>query len=469
MFLAYKFAAQFRFVFANRMVIACLIGFILASSNIADEPESSTGWPGFLGLHRDGKSSETGIRTDWTEGGLPVLWNTDSGDGYGIGSAASGRYYHFDSVDGSARLRCLNAANGKEVWRYEYQSNYEDMYGYDSGPRASPLIDEGQVYIYGVGGMLHCLDANAGKKLWSVDTVERFGVIQNFFGVGSSPIVHGNLLLVMVGGSTQASQAVPPGALDRVKSDSTGVVAFDKFTGEVVYETIDDLASYSSIQLANVNGRELAFAWMRDRLYGFNPANGEELFEFPWRSRKLESVNAMTPVVAGNGDVFLSDCYEKGSLLLRPNVGGAPEMVWNDQGKRDKSLKTHWNTPVLIDGYLYGCSGRHSSEAELRCVELATGKVMWSKRGLERTTVTAVDGHLIVLGERGELRLVEATPSKYEEVTRWETDQPKHALRYPAWAAPIVSEGRMYVRGAKQLICFELARADDGSADKQPE
>ncbi len=466
MFRANKFAAQSNIAIAIRWVAACLIGCTLVSSNIADEPESSTGWPGFLGLHRDGKSPETGIRTDWTKGRLPVLWKTDSGDGYGIGSAASGRYFHFDSVDGLARLRCLNAVNGKEIWRFEYESNYEDMYGYDSGPRASPLIDDNRVYIYGVEGTLHCLNTNDGEKLWSVDTVRKFGVVQNFFGVGSSPILHGDALLVMVGGSPKASQALPPGALDQVKSDGTGVVAFDKFTGEIIYQAIDDLASYSSIRLATVDQRVIAWAWMRDRLYGFDPMDGEELFEFPWRSRKLESVNAMTPVVTLAGDVFLSDCYEKGGVLLRPNVSGTLEVVWSDQGKREKSLKTHWNTPVLIDGYLYGCSGRHSSEAELRCVELATGKVTWSKKGLGRTTVTAVDGHLIVLGERGELRLVKAVPTKYAEVTRWEIDQPDDKLRYPAWSAPIVSEGRMYVRAAKQLICFQLARDSD---DKKPE
>lgn len=452
--------------FLNVQVIACLILSLLPSFMIAEESQTSTAWPGFLGADRDGKSSETGIRTDWAGGGLPVLWKIDSGEGYGIGSAADGRYYHFDSVDRIARLLCLDAKSGTERWRFEYPSNYKDMYGYDAGPRTSPLIDEGRVYIYGVEGLVHCLDADTGEKIWSLDTVKKFGVVQNFFGVGSSPIIYENLLLVMVGGSPQESQSVPPGALDRVKSNGAGVVAFDKQTGKVVYQTIDDLASYSSIRIATVESEKIGLVWMRDRFYGFDPANGKQRFEFPWRSRKLESVNAMTPVATDAGDFFLSDCYEKGSVLLRPTGDGSCDIVWSDQRKRDKTMRTHWNTPVLIEGYLYGCSGRHSSEAELRCVELATGKVMWAKRGLERTTVTAIDNRLIILGERGDLRLIKATPAAYEEETRWVADSPDHKLDYPTWAAPIVSQGRMFVRGKRQVICFDLSKPDEAKASK---
>ena len=435
----------------------CLIGLMVASV-VADELEHSSRWPGFLGENRDGMSTERGIRLDWTAGQLPVVWKIDSADGYGIGSVADGKYCHFDSVNGLARLRCLNAHSGTEVWRFEYPSDYQDMYGYDSGPRASPLIDEDRLYIYGVEGMLHCLNVKTGEKLWSVDTIKRFGVVQNFFGVGSSPIIHDNLLLVMVGGSPEASQAVPPGALDRVQSNGSGVVAFDKVSGKIVYKTIDDLASYSSIQLVAGQGPTVALAWMRNRLYGFEPVSGKELFQFPWRSRKLESVNAMTPVVNQAGDVFISDCYEKGGVLIRLDDSGQPEIKWSDSGKRDKSMTTHWNTPVLIKGHLYGCSGRHSSGAELRCVDLNTGAVRWSKSGLGRTTATAVDGYLVVLGERGDLRLVKASPNRYEEVTRWECKKRDECLEYPAWAAPIVADGRMYVRGKNQLICFQLSK-----------
>ena len=256
-------------------------------------------WPTFLGPTGDGKSSETGILTDWSGGKLRVVWQAKTGEGYGIGSVANGRYYHFGRIKGKATLRCLHAETGQLLWEFAYESDYQDMYGYDSGPRASPLIEDGRVYIYGVEGMLHCLDAITGKEIWKLDTMERFGVIQNFFGVASTPVVFEDLLIVMVGGSPVESQRVPVGALNLVKPNGSGLIALDKKTGEFKYQVIDDLASYSSLKLANFSGAPMLLAWMRGSLHGIEPRTGESVFEFPWRSRKLESVSLGKPLAGG--------------------------------------------------------------------------------------------------------------------------------------------------------------------------
>jgi outer membrane protein assembly factor BamB len=399
---------------------------------------------------------ETGIRRDWSDGKLPVLWQRALDESYGMGSTANGRFYQPDRRGDAARLLCMNARTGKELWAFEYPTDYEDMYGYNGGPRCSPVIDGDRVYMLGVEGMLHCLRAADGRVLWKVDTAERFGVVQNFFGVGSTPVVEKDLLLVMVGGSPLESQGIPTGQLDRVVGNGSGIVAFDKNTGDVVYQTTDELASYASLKLATIRGRRWCFAFARGGLVGFDPATGKADFHYPWRDRKLESVNASTPVVVGD-QVFISETYGLGSSLLRVRPGGY-EIVWRDDPrKRDKAMMAHWNTPIYHEGYLYGCSGRHTSGADVRCIRWSTGEVMWTVPRTTRTSLLYADGHFISLGEYGELMLFKANPEKFELVTQLllRDDRGGPLLDYPCWAAPILSRGLLYVRGKRRLVCLD--------------
>ena len=263
---------------------------------------------------------------------------------------------------------------------------------------------------------------------------------------------------MMIGGSPPESANVPSGQLDKVKPNGSAVVAFNKLTGEVNYQTVDDLASYASLTWLKSGEKRTLLAWARDNLWGIDPKKGEIEFKFPYRSKKLESVNAMTPVSIGN-EIFLSECYENGSILLSVEDGklkdGKLKPLWSDKGKRKKSLQSHWCTPVLSDGYLYGCSGRNSGSAELRCVELKTGEVKWSQRGFGRCSVLLIDGHLIVIGERGRLALVKADPDGFELVTE---RQPDDVLEFEpnCWSAPVVADGRLLIRGGKKLGCFQL-------------
>jgi outer membrane protein assembly factor BamB len=213
--------------------------------------------------------------------------------------------------------------------------------------------------------------------------------------------------------------------------------------------------------LATIDDRRWCFVFARGGLLGFNPADGKIDFHYPWRARILESVNASNPVVVGN-KVFISECYGPGSALLEVKPGGCKE-IWTDADKgRNKSMQCHWNTPVHVDGYLYASSGRHPNEAELRCIELATGKVMWREPGLTRSSLLLVDGHFICQCEDGTLRLLKVNPQKYEEVSSVDltsaNGQP--LLQYPCWSAPILSHGLLYVRGRDRLVCLELIPAE---------
>jgi len=420
--------------------------------------EKGEDWPAFLGPRGDSTSTEKGILNPWPKQGLRVVWQQRTGEGYAGVSVSKDRVYFFDRIGDKARLRCLKARTGEFVWKFEYPTEYADKYNYSGGPRCFPIIDDDRVYIYGPEGMLHCVNADNGKEIWKVDTVTKYGVIQNFFGVGSTPVIEGNLLLVQVGGSPKGSDEVE---FDKLKSNGTALVALDKKTGEEKWKTGDDLASYSVPVLATIEKRRYCFLWARSGLLALDPSNGKVDWHHAYRAKSLESVNASNPVVVGN-QVLLSECYGPGGLLLKVKPS-APEVIWKDADKgRDKSLQCHWMTPIHVDGYVYGSSGRHEDEAELRCVELATGKVMWSERDLKRSSLLLVDGHFICLGEHGTIRLIKVNPKKYEEISSMDIPHPDDAelklLRYPCWAAPVLSHGLLYVRGKDRLVCLELIK-----------
>jgi outer membrane protein assembly factor BamB len=414
-------------------------------------------WPCFLGPGGDGASSETRILKAWGHDGPAVVWHCKLGTSYGIGTVAQGRFFQFDRYADQARLTCLDARTGEFRWKFEYPTDYEDRVGYNNGPRSSPVVDDGRVYLYGAEGMLHCVRADDGRLLWKVDTVRKFGVVQNFFGVGSTPVVYGDLLLVMVGGSPAESQDAGRFEMNRVKSNGTALVAFDKRTGAVKYAAGNELASYATPRLARIGGRDWCFLFARGGLVALDPGTGRVAFHYPWRARLHDSVNASTPVVLGD-EVFISEAYGPGSSLLRVEAGGF-RVVWHDPDSRDKAMQCHWNTPICREGFLYGCSGRHSGSAELRAIEWQTGRVAWRQPGLGLVSLLYVDGHFICLAEDGTLRLIKATPERYLEVAkavvRAKPDGPA-LIKPPAWAAPILAHGLLYVRGDDRLVCLRL-------------
>lgn len=449
------------------IVIAGLFGATAAAIDVSDLRTRREGddWPAFLGPTGDSKSRETRIRTEWPEAGPPLVWQKRVGDGYGMPTISRGRLFQFARVNRQMRLTCMKSETGEVLWKFDYPSDYQDLLGYDNGPRCSPVVDGDRVYLFGVEGMLHCLRVTDGEPIWKLDTAKKFNVVQNFFGVGSTPVIDGDLLIVQVGGSPEESKSAPPRQLDLVKPNGTGVVAFDKYTGKVKYTLGDELASYAGPVLATIDGRRWCFVFARGGLLGFNPRTGKLDFHYPWRASALESVNASNPVVVGDV-VFISETYGPGSSLLRVKPGDY-QVVWSDKDKRrGKSMQTHWNTPVHHEGYLYGSSGRHTDNAELRCIDLATGKVMWSEPGLGRSSLLYVDGHFVCLTEHGMVLLIKATPEKFDLVaqTILPTKEagprldagPPRLLPYPAWAAPILSHGLLYLRGADRLVCLEL-------------
>jgi len=417
-------------------------------------------WPRMLGPTANGHSAETGILTDWSDSKLPVQWHRNTGVGYGNGVASQGRWFQFDRFGSVERLTCYQAETGTELWTSEGEVQYDDMYGYNNGTRASAVVDQHRVYTYGVAGRLAANDVVSGRLLWQIDTVKKYGVIQNFFGVGSTPCVFEDHLLVMIGGSPASQQKNPPVRLNQVTPKGSAIVAFDKRTGLEAYRVGDYLASYSAPIIATMHGQPWCVVLVREGLLVFDPRDGTKEVFYPWRASILESVNAAWPVVHENR-IFISETYEKGSVCLDFN-GKELTRQWSD-GKLQKSqaMRAHWATPVCREGFLFGCSGRNEPDADLRCIRMADGEIQWVHRNRDRTTSLWVDGHLVVLGEHGLLQLVRATPERFELVTEIDlgdrlADDGRPWIESPSWAPPVLSHGLLYLRGQRRLLCLQL-------------
>lgn len=418
--------------------------------------EGDFNWPRLLGKTFDGVAEVDGITFDWTRR-PSILWKLPVGEGYGLGSVYEGRYYHADAErDGSRRmerLRAIDLKSGQTVWSVNRPMEYRDMYGYESGPRGTPTTDGKSIITFGCDGGLYCRDLSDGSMKWSVDTNQRYGVVQNFFGVGSSPLILGSQVIVPVGGSPPEDQDIAPGRLDRVISNGSALVAFDLETGKEIWKCGEDLASYSSPRTMQIGSQTVVLLFARDHLLAVDPAKGEVLWKQNHRADMLESVNAMIPIVDGNR-VFISECYQVGSMLLEVSADKS-EILWKDPPKdrRSQAMRCHWSTPILVDGFLYGCSGRNNPDSDFRCVELATGKVRWNDDRQIRTCVARVGDHLLVLNEIGQVQIVRPSPDRLELVAEFDfSDQ----LRGPCWAAPIVVGNRVLIRGDRNVLCLAV-------------
>jgi outer membrane protein assembly factor BamB len=456
---------------ADRRLMSFAVSLLIAVNGVAGDPAIED-WPQFLGPRANGTSLETGLLDKWPTNGPPLVWEKRIGTGYSAPSVRGERLVLHHRTNNEEIVECLEAASGHSLWRYAYPTSYEDPYGYNNGPRCTPLLTTDRCYTFGAEGKLFCLELQTGKPVWQRDTARDWEVPPAFFGVGSTPILEGDLLVVMVGGQP-----------------NSGVVAFDAKTGKTVWESIgeknwngrpmlgwpgdrtvvwkkpDKQSSYATPVATTVNGQRQIFCLMRQGLVSLNPTNGAVNFSRWFRAQIEESVNAANPIVVDDL-VFISAAYYKvGSVLLKVK----PDNRSFDEVWRSTVLEIHWTTPIYHDGYLYAFSGRNEPDARFRCVELKTGKLMWERdeswplhgsrymtqpEVYGRGSAILADGKLIVLGEGGLLGLFKINPQKPEEISRWQLPQ----LLYPCWAAPVLSRHKLYLRGEDRLMCLAVAK-----------
>ena len=416
-----------RAVFALQTVLAWFL-FCFAPGHLV-LPAPAADWPQFLGPNRDGVYLGDDLAEKWPASGPPAVWERPVGQGFSNPAVANRRVILFHRNGGKEVVEALHAETGKSLWSFDYPTNYRSNFGFDEGPRASPVVVGGQVYTFGAQGVLHCLQVVSGRKVWSLDTHKEFGVRKGYFGAAGTPLVEGTRLFINVGGA-----------------DGAGVVALDKDTGRVLWTAGDDPASHASAVAATFGGQPRVVFFTRTGLLGAHPKTGEIIFQRRWRARSNASANVATPLVMGNR-IFLSASYGTGAVLL--NVKGRElEEVWSS----DDSLTNHYSTSLHHDGYLYGFHGRQEYGPSLRCIELSTGKVQWSEESFGAGSVTRAGDRLLILRENGELVMAKASPASFQVISR------AQILQGTVRAYPAIADGFLYARNTDTLACFRLKK-----------
>jgi len=354
------------------------------------------------------------------------------GQGFAAPVVVQDRLLLFHRVDGNEVLDALDAQSGNAVWRYQYPTRYRDDFGFDEGPRAAPVVVDGVAFTFGAEGQLHAVNVSNGQRVWSEDTMRRFGVQKGFFGAAGSPLVEDGRVIANVGGKDAGKDA--------------GIVAFDAKTGKVLWTATGDAASYSSGVGATIGGTRLAVFLTRNALVGLDPATGAVVFRRRWQSRSASSVNVATPLVLGDL-IFVSAQYGPGAGVLRVEGSKLVEL-WAS----DEALSNHYATSVHHEGILYGFHGRQEFGASLRAVDMRTGKVRWSEDGFRAGTVTLAGNRLLIVRETGEMILAPASPDAFKPLARAQI-LPGVVRAYPA-----IADGLVFVRNSNTLVCLDLRK-----------
>ena len=402
-------------------------GWIVACALALCGAAAAGDWPGFLGPDGTGVSAET---VDAWPAAPAELWRVETGDSWAAPAIAGGRLVYAHRREGQERLECVDAATGTPRWSYGHPVPYEDAYGAGSGPRATPLVSGGRVYALGVTGQLVAVDLATGQPAWTRDLAADFHPAERdlFFGVGMSPVRAGDLILIGIGGA-----------------DGAGIVALDAATGKTAWARTPDGPSYSTPLVASVAGTRLAFFLTRAGVVCLEPASGAVRWSLPFRSRTVASVNAATPVLTAPGRLFVTSSYDVGGMLLDVE-GPAPRELW-----RSDVLSCHFATPIAVDGYLYGFDGRYDFPgSSLRCVEAATGKLVWKEESVTKGTLIRAGARFLIWAE-GRLTLAELTPKGYRALST------AALLPGPSWTPPALAQGRAYLRNEHTLVCVKLA------------
>ena len=384
-------------------------------------------WPQFLGTRRDGTYKGKAL-LKWREVGPKKLWKMDIGAGFAGPVISKGKLILFHRISNQETLECIEADTGKPIWKASYVADYVDDFRFDNGPRAVPTISGNRVFTHGANGMIHAWDLKTGRALWKVNGKTKYKASKGFFGFACSPLVVKQTLLLNIGGSNGA-----------------GIIGLDINSGRHLWQSTNEPASYASPILAIINNTPQAIFFNREGLVSLDPDNGEIHFSKKWRPIMHASVNACTPIVVGN-QIFISTSYGKGATLLEANSGNL-KTIWAN----DKSISCHYSSCVVSENHIYGFHGRQEAGADLRCVNLKTGRVLWSQPGLRSGTVTLVGNELFILTERGELIRAKATPKEFQIIQRARVT-PDEVRAFPALA-----NGMFYFRDSKQLVCLQFS------------
>ncbi|MCB9851023.1 MAG: PQQ-like beta-propeller repeat protein [Phycisphaerales bacterium] len=424
--------------------VAVAVVFAQAATVRADD------WPQWRGPTRDGVWHEKGIVEKFAEPQLPLLWRAPLGSGYTGPTVANGKVYATDRVIAPKqieRVHCFDAATGKTVWMHEYDCAYRDV-GYDAGPRASVLIDDGKAYSLGTMGNFICFDAATGEILWQKDLNAEYKIRMPVWGIAASPIIEGDLIIVMIGGENGAC-----------------LVAFDRKTGKEVWKALDDNASYSAPVVIEQAGKRVLVCWTGERVVGLDPATGKAYWAEDFVQRRM-IINIADPVKSGDY-LFMSSFFDGSQLLKLDHDKLGVSEVWRRMGEDEQhteTLHTIIATPFIQGDYVYGVD----SYGELRCLNLLTGDRVWEdltavpKARWATIHFVKHDDDVWMFNERGELIISKVSPEGFHEISRAKLLEPTMG-QLPrrggvCWSHPAFANGCVFARNDNEIVCADLKK-----------
>jgi outer membrane protein assembly factor BamB len=432
------------------VLVALVCGSPLAS--LADD------WPQWMGPSRDGVWRETGILEKFPATGPKILWRTPISGGYAGPAVADGRVYVMDyvrtagdakpdpnarsEVKGKERVLCLDAADGKPIWKHEYDCPYKISYA--TGPRCTPTLDEGKVYSLGAEGNLFCLDARKGTVVWSHDLKAEYKAETPQWGFTGHPLVDGNKLICLVGGAGSVA------------------VAFDKLTGKESWKSLTaPEPGYAPPTMIEAGGRKQLLIWHVQAINSLDPETGKPFWSVPLKP--MYGMSIMAPRKFGD-HLFAGGIGEVSVLLKLAKDKPAAEEVW--RGDKMTSVYSVCSTPIVDeDGTMYGVCQR----GQLRGVDFVTGNRLWET--LQPTTgarpqnsgtafLTKNGDRYFIFSETGDLIVARLSPKGYEEISRTNLLEPTSDAfgRLVVWSPPAFAQKCIFVRNDKEIVCASLGK-----------
>jgi outer membrane protein assembly factor BamB len=399
---------------------------------MAPIPPVTTGiadWTNWRGINFEGKSTTTGIQTDWSKG-LQKIWNVnylcqDNGTASWAAAVVQGNRLIIPGRDEKNDLVfCINADTGELIWKGSYEAEAGSSHG--PGSRATPFINENLVYTFGRSGDLACWQLEDGKLLWRKNVKDEGGA-EPSWGLSTTPLVLDDKVIVQGGGTAL-------------------VVAYNKLTGDLLWKSMEGESGYAAAITMTMENEVKILIYHGTGLSCLNPSDGKPLWTAPWATEY--GVNATTPIVS-NDIIFHTSGYKMGCEALKVTQSGYT-VLW-----KSNVMEAQHSDPILIDGYIYGYSGESSrNTGQFKCIELSTGKEMWSTNDIGQGTTTFVDGHLICLDIKGNLFLVKPDPTGFKQIGKMKSAI--EDVKNPAWTVPVVANGKLYLRYLQKLVCYKL-------------
>ncbi|MCX7824443.1 MAG: PQQ-binding-like beta-propeller repeat protein [Verrucomicrobiae bacterium] len=398
--------------------------------------QTSRDWPGFRGPRRDGLCAETGLLKEWPADGPKLLWQLDTlGRGHSSLAIAGGKLFTTGDRGQRQFVVALDLATRVELWA----TPIADAYG-EYGAISTPTLDGDALYVLGTDGDLFCLQTADGQVRWRKSLTKDFdGRMMNVWKYSESPLLDGNKVICT------------PGGKDAM------MVALDKKTGDLIWkcaipalgERGNDGASYASAIIAECGGMRQYVQVVGRGIIGVAADTG--WFLWGW-NRLANNIASITSPVARGDLVFTANSYNTGSALLRPARDGEAWRVEELAVLPARTFENHHGGLVLVGDCVYGGSGLNKGDPT--CIEFATGKVLWKTKAPApgSACVLYADGHIIFRYDRGLMLLAEASPAAFRVKGRFTPPR----TNSPAWAYPVIHDGKLYVRDQDLLLCYDV-------------